>query len=792
MPGKGQNELSGATEPDDASASGANESAPSSDPISQPVPEKTQGASKIAFWKRAKSSEGKTKSDKNAESSSEAGKGKPPGGLLLFPRRGQSQDKQEPEPALEASKDESVSESSPDRDLWAKEESGAQWVAEAGDGFKPDPNFQSDWDQASNAAWLDPDSGVEDPRWNAPIKGEYERAQERAEERARIQERVRNQKLLMPDAPSKSWRTQTFTEAAGVGPEALKVQTVDEYEVAVQAALAGYSGDDVSEAPSAAAALTHSTSLSDKSSSPAGPLSKVDDSRAEQQADPSAKPVAQKDNTRKNDGARGANEIRNWYLSRLKARSKNQVAVSTANRRREILSQLTPGGSSSLFSVGIVLVLSLLLSIAAIVCQMFNLMPSSGPILPGAATLGIAIGAFMVFQSDQRFRRFKKEFEGKVTAETTDLDALALVEYLLKLQEYELADLREREQTLVDFTDEMLCTLDKNLRIIYANDTLIRNSGYTREDLQGKLFIDLIAVDQKDYAGRYVSDARASRKEKSFEGALRRKDGFTVEMNWQVEFSEGNNFFFCTARDISAQRAGERTQRQFLRLLDEEFKLPLTAIQGAFSMLRIGAYGTLPEQVLLRSNSIEKTTSKLIRVVSDIVDLELVENGKMELRIDDFPISVITEQALDAVQTAAEQKNISLKITNNRTRITADSERLLRVIVNMLSTGIYFSFENTSLIVEVFEQDSAVELQIKCHGRAISQSEHSRLFDRSKIGASESTISSGVIMAMSVSKGIIEKHGGTLQLQSIEGKGLIIGCRIPKIQRDGVKGSQFG
>lgn len=841
MPGKGHNEVPNSSDPADDSVSGTDADAQSVDSVS----DKSQGGGRIAFWGRPKkpAEQGRKKtagSDKIA-APRERSQEKSDSGLLFFPRRADDANPAQADnpnlggKAAGAQFDtNSNANFDLDKGLWEKQQDGAQWVAgpanseatdyrserslgDAQDEFKYNPDFQSDWQKAEQSAWLDPESGVRDDRWDdAAIKGDQERALERASERARIQERLRNNKIEMPEAPQKSWRSKSFTEAAGDKPDALKRKSYEEYAQAFRDASpptepSAPHSDNLDKNPSA-----EGQSFSQMSSAPetlGGQGRRGSDSRArpqESMAEPRATPlsgaapsVPSADHDRRDlakkaasakssvDSAHGANEIRNWYLSKLKARSKNTSVVSPAARKREILAQVTPG-ASSLSSATVILVISLLLSVAACVCQALS-MTAVAQVLPGATALGIAVGAFMVFQSEQRFRKFKNGLDKKSAAETKELDELGLVEYLLKLQEYELAELREREQTFLDFTDEMLCTLDNRYCIIYLNDSLLKSSCYMRDEVLGKPFTEFIDAEEREKALKAISDARSSRKEISFEARLERRDVSTLDMKWQVEYSEAADCYFCSARDISVQRASERSQRQFLGLLDEDFKLPLTAVQGALSMLRIGAYGTLPEQVLIRAGSIEKTTAQLIRLVSDLVDLERIDSGRMELRIDDFPISVITEQAVEAVQSVADQKHVTLRVKNNRSRLTADSERLLRVMVNLLSTGIYLSFENTSLLVDIEESESAVQIQVSCQGRSLSAAEQNRLFDRS-LNASLGgvTMTSAVITAMSVSKGIVEKHGGSLSVQSIDGKGTTIVCLIPKIQRHGIQGSQFG
>lgn len=851
MPGKGHNEAPNPSDPSDESRSGVDADVPSVDTVS----DKASAGGRIAFWGRPKKpvEQGRKKSagsDKNA-AQRERSQEKSDGGLLFFPRRAEPADEStrtatqftEPNSTRAGKADADVTSQTAasssngnfhlDRGIWEKQLDGAQWTAGpsnsesseyrseaspwiADDEFKYNPEFQSDWQKAEQAAWLDPESGVRDDRWDsASIKGDQERALERANERARIQERLRNNKIEMPEAPQKSWRSMSFTEAAGDKPDALKRKSYEEYAQTFRDASTvsddtSMPSNDPQGKPSFDSTVQHGSARTkpDLSKTPVSSEGKPTHSEPEQvlrnpmpltSPMPSAARNQESGASLKKEGSAktnfdstgGANEIRNWYLSKLKARSKKSPPVSPANRKREILAQITPG-SSSLATATVVLGISLLLCVAASVCQALN-MASVAQVLPGASALGIAIGAFMVFQSEQRFRKFKKEFAATSSAEAKELDELGLVEYLLKLQEYELAELREREQTFLDFTEEMLCTLDSRQCITYVNDSLLKSTGYTRDSILGKPFNEFIAFDEKERAMKSIANARSSRRELTFEAAWRRPDDSSIDLKWQVEYSENSDCYFCTARDISAQRTSERTQRQFLNLLDEEFKLPLTAVQGALSMLRIGAYGTLPEQVLIRAGSIEKTTAQLIRRVSDLVDLERIETGKMELRIDDFPISVITEQAIEAVQSMADQKHLNLLVKNNRTRLTADSERLLRVMVNLLTSGIYLAFENTSLLLEIEEVPGAVQVQVSSQGRSLTPAEQNMLFDRSKnTSLADATMSSAVIMAMSVSKGIVESHGGTLTLQSVEGKGTTIVCLIPKIQRQGVQGSHFG
>lgn len=783
MPGKGHNEAANSPNPDEEKGSGTEEGR-------EPVSDQSQNTAKLAFWDRGKKpSEQPRKKSSNLDKSSgrERSQEKSDSGLLFFPSRNQPSERSQDH--LTESESEPIVDPSFDRELWRKQSDGAQWLSnnllDTASGVSEDPYFLRERPEAEDAPYLDPESGLLDEPWNVPIKGASQRAQERADERARIQERVRGHKLQMPDEPQKSWRSKSFKEAAGDKPESLQAKPYDEFRPDSPPG-----GTDPIRSPQLPQSPVLGHTPASSAPAPEPTVAPIPQEAAVASRRPSSEALPQAKG-KDLDYARGADRIRHWYLSRLKARSKNTQAAATANRKREILSQISPG-ASSLSTASVVLVVALVLAVAGSICSALNLIPSIAQLLPAAAAVGIAIGAFMVYQFEQRFRSFKKQIEDRKSSETKDLDELGLVEYLLKIQECELVELRDREQTVVDFTDDMLCTLNNRFVVTYANDALLKACGYSRDRFLAKNLSDLI-VDEKEGTFKALASARSSKREVLFENMIRCFDGAGLDLKWTVEYSESDDCYFCTARDITALKASARTHGQFLGLLDEEFKLPLTAIQGALSMLRIGAYGALPEQMLLRAGGIEKTTSQLIRLISDLVDLERLDNGKIELRIDDFPISVVTEQAVEAVQALADQKNVRLQVKNNRTRMSADSERLLRVIVNLLSTGIYLSYENSALLVDIVELETAVEIQVKCHGRPLSAAELSRLFDRSKnTGLTDATMSSAVVMGMSVSKGIVEKHGGSLQVQSVDGKGTIIVCLIPKILKQGLKGSHFG
>lgn len=360
------------------------------------------------------------------------------------------------------------------------------------------------------------------------------------------------------------------------------------------------------------------------------------------------------------------------------------------------------------------------------------------------------------------------------------IDELDCLRYLMQRREQTIEELKEKERAIVDYSDDVVCSFNADLKITSINPTPSRLLGYSQEELVGQALSKFILPEEIEKTEKSLNNARNMKREIAFENRLRKKDGSNIDLFWQAEWSRTANAFFCVAHDITIRKNNERTRQEFVAMLSHDLRSPLASIQGSLSLLRAGALGELNEQALNRIVSSERISNQLIRLINDLLDIEKIEAGKFELVRDEMPISEIIEQSAEAVQTLAEQKKVKIEIAKSDSRVFIDRDRLFRVIVNLLSNAIKFSPEGSTVSVEAEESKAFLEVRVKDKGRGIAKADQARIFDRfQQVEAADATIKGGSGLGLAICKAIVEKHGGTISVESELGTGSVFKFQLP-------------
>ncbi|HEY9681880.1 MAG TPA: PAS domain S-box protein, partial [Oculatellaceae cyanobacterium] len=232
--------------------------------------------------------------------------------------------------------------------------------------------------------------------------------------------------------------------------------------------------------------------------------------------------------------------------------------------------------------------------------------------------------------------------------------------------------------------------------------------------------------------------------------------------------------------DVSERREVERLKKEFVSTVSHELRTPLTSIRGSLTLLSVGAMGALPEQVKKVVGIAERNTIRLITLINDILDIEKLESGKLDMVFDTISVSNVLERSSESVKAFAEQNGIKLELVPSAAQVYADGDRLVQVLVNLVSNAVKFSPKGETVTVSVEEIPNWIEVKVVDRGRGIPEKFKGLLFQRfQQVEASDAKKKGGTGLGLAICKGIIEAHGGTIGVESEEGKGSCFWFRIP-------------
>jgi PAS domain S-box-containing protein len=236
--------------------------------------------------------------------------------------------------------------------------------------------------------------------------------------------------------------------------------------------------------------------------------------------------------------------------------------------------------------------------------------------------------------------------------------------------------------------------------------------------------------------------------------------------------------------DVSERKEVERLKKEFVSTVSHELRTPLTSIRGSLTLLSVGAMGVLPEQAKKVVGIAERNTIRLITLINDILDIEKLESGKLDMVFDNLAIGTVLERSSESVKAFAEQNGIKLELVPSNAQVYADGDRLVQVLVNLVSNAVKFSPKGETVTVAVEEMPNYLEVKVIDRGRGIPAKFKNLLFQRfQQVEASDAKKKGGTGLGLAICKGIIEAHGGSIGVESEEGKGSVFWFRIPPASR---------
>jgi signal transduction histidine kinase len=244
------------------------------------------------------------------------------------------------------------------------------------------------------------------------------------------------------------------------------------------------------------------------------------------------------------------------------------------------------------------------------------------------------------------------------------------------------------------------------------------------------------------------------------------------------------------AAKIMAEKAS-RAKSEFLANMSHELRTPLNHILGFTELVANKQCGDLnPEQEEYLKDVLH-SSQHLLSLINDILDLSKAEAGKLELEVSDLDLRVLLENSLNMVREKALKHRIQLMTSFNGLPevIQADDRKLKQILYNLLSNAVKFTpdggsvrlsarlisdfgFRNSELKKEAEDsairiRQSAIEISVEDTGIGIQGEDLRRIFDPfEQVESSASRRYEGTGLGLSLTKRLVELHGGTIWAES--------------------------
>lgn len=229
---------------------------------------------------------------------------------------------------------------------------------------------------------------------------------------------------------------------------------------------------------------------------------------------------------------------------------------------------------------------------------------------------------------------------------------------------------------------------------------------------------------------------------------------------------------------LEKERVEERKD-EFISVASHELKTPVTTIKGYAQILIAISNKANDKKALLYLHKIDEQVNRLTELVNDLLDVSKIQSGKLELEKERFDLNHLIKEVVEDMQINTKHKIILHSKSN--ISIVADKYLIGEVLTNLISNAIKYSPKADNILVTLTSDISNNKISIQDFGIGIAKKDFSRLFERffridNKIRESFSGLGLGLFIASE----IIKRHGGSINVSSVKGKGSIFTIYLPK------------
>ena len=235
-------------------------------------------------------------------------------------------------------------------------------------------------------------------------------------------------------------------------------------------------------------------------------------------------------------------------------------------------------------------------------------------------------------------------------------------------------------------------------------------------------------------------------------------------------------------QSVELARASQH-KSEFLASMSHELRTPLNAVIGFSEVLLERMFGELNERQEEYLQDILSAGRHLLALLNDILDLSKVEAGQMELEISSFDAADALAYSLSLVRERATQHRIALHLdarAEELGHVRADELRFKQVMLNLLSNAVKFTPDGGTVTVTAQREPEGLVVTVKDTGVGIPEAEQQRIFDSFQQGGRSVSKVEGTGLGLTVTKRIVELHGGRVWLESAPGRGSMFGFSLPQ------------
>ena len=221
-----------------------------------------------------------------------------------------------------------------------------------------------------------------------------------------------------------------------------------------------------------------------------------------------------------------------------------------------------------------------------------------------------------------------------------------------------------------------------------------------------------------------------------------------------------------------------KAKSDFVSIVAHEFRTPLTGIQGFSEIIR--DYEITLDEAKEYAADINVDAQRLTRMINSQLDLDRLQSGQIELRIERVQLNDVVTSVVELTQPTTASHRLGLDLDLALPPIGGDRDRLIQVVTNLVSNAVKYSPDGGDVLIGTWRDETAVHLMVKDHGLGIPPAALNRIFEpytRIETEAGDRTTGTG--LGLPIVRQIVTLHGGRVWAESVPKGGSTFHVTLP-------------
>lgn len=355
---------------------------------------------------------------------------------------------------------------------------------------------------------------------------------------------------------------------------------------------------------------------------------------------------------------------------------------------------------------------------------------------------------------------------------------------VIKTKTDEVKESEGRVRSVLEGLPLGVLVTDSNLNVRYANSRAGSYVNSVPEELNGCVLSDLVGTGKlPDFLRRLPELPTSEDIVRIEDSVFHRGDvSLPVEVTIVALNEKHDSSYIASILDITERKLVEQMRSDLMAMLTHDLRTPLTAMQVNLDLLASSPSGELSERAVRLVESDRRNCKRLISLVNELLDVEKVESGSFELFLELCDARGLFDESVAAVESIAESRALSIEVSldDEAVQLLADRDRLIRVLINLLSNALKFSPPQGIVSLSGETVGDYFQIVVADRGPGIPEHMLDAVFEKyvqaDNRGGKEQQ---GTGLGLAIGKVVVEAHRGTIRALNRAGGGSQFEVCIP-------------